>query len=157
MPRQQNGTATPLAVPVRPQTPNRNRQDGSSVRHDGLQGVPGKGSRNDSPPPTRTKCARAACPNTFEKKRPNQDYCSENCRKYAHQERKVEVLVEGLTDVLEELAAAPEQLRQFAGHDVLREAPLTRDARITIETMFHRITALAEKAAAALNTFRSKK
>jgi hypothetical protein len=145
LPRQQNPAATPLAVPARPQTPKRNRQDGSSGRHDGLQGATGKGAsgRNDAPPPARTKCARAACPNTFEKKRPNQDYCSENCRKYAHQERKVEGLVEGLTEVLEEICAAPQQLRQFAqGHN---------------DPMFHRITALAEKAAAALNIFRSKK
>src|ERR1700687_5241989 len=92
-----------------------------------------------APPPIPQKtCAREACQKLFTQRRPNHAYCP-GCRQRALEERKVE----GLTDVLEELAAAAEQLRQFAnGHN---------------DPMYSRMVTLAEKAATALHTHRSKK
>jgi hypothetical protein len=135
MPRQQNVRATPLAASVRAQTPQGKRPDGTNNRPDGFQrGVP-----PPPPEPPQKTCARKACQKPFPPSRPNQEYCPGDCRQRALEERKVE----GLTNVLQELAAVPEELQRFAaGHN---------------DPMFSCIVALAEKAAAALNTFRSKK
>ena len=131
----ENGTTTPLAGPARPQTPQGKRPDATNNRPDGL-------SRTVPPPaaPLSEKpCARKACQKPFTPTRPNQAYCPGDCRQRALEERKVE----GLTSVLEELAGAAEELRQFAnGHN---------------DPMYSRMVALAEKAATALHTHRTKK
>lgn len=111
MPRQQNGTATPLAGPVQLQNGRESHGNGSRIRPDGFAGmdrpgVPGKGSpgriaaphaaephkrkkphaREPYPP---RKCVREACKQWFTPKRPNQEYCPGDCRQRAYEERKV--------------------------------------------------------------------
>ena len=134
-PSRQNGTTTPLAGPARPQTPQGKRPDGENNRPDGL----GRVSPQPASAPPPKPCARKACQKLFTPTRPNQAYCPGDCRQRALEERKVE----GLTSVLEELAGAAEELRQYAnGHN---------------DPMYSRMVSLAEKAATALHTHRSKK
>lgn len=133
--RQQNGRATPLAAPGRPQTPQGKHPDAPNNRPDGL-------SRAVPPPPPvipQKACAREACKKLFSPSRPNQAYCPGDCRQRALEERKVA----GLTSVLEEIAGAAEELRKYAnGHN---------------DPIYNRMVTLAEKAAEALHHHRSKK
>lgn len=150
----------PLTAPVRPQKHDSRNGNGSRIRPDGFAPVtphrtaPAKPKKAKPPIPDR-QCKRAACGKWFTPKRPNQQYCPGDCRQRAHDERlRAEYAaaqsraqngdaVNALASVLEELAAAPEQLRRFAaGH---------RDP------MYSRIVQLADRAAAALESFRSRK
>ena len=144
----------PLGAPVRPQKHDSRNGNGPRIRPDGFAPVtphrtaPAKSKKHKAPLPDR-ECERPACKEFFTPKRPNQKYCP-GCRQRAHDERMREAYaaardegVAGLTSVLEELAAAPEQLREFAnGH---------RDP------MYSRVVQLADRAAAALESFRSRK
>ena len=125
-------TATPLAGRIPPKKPLEKRPDGTRNRPDGLRPVAPL-SPLDVP---QKQCARKACQRWFIPSRPNQAYCpGEDCRQRALDDRKVE----GLTSVLEELAAAPS--RPYRSQDEIWAALLE----------------LANKAAGALDTFRSKK
>lgn len=46
------------------------------------------GSEPEEPSRRLSECDRAACEAEFESYRPNQKYCSENCRKRAWEERR---------------------------------------------------------------------
>jgi hypothetical protein len=128
---QQNGTTTPLGGRVPPQKPQGTRPDAKNNRPDGLRPV--------APPSpldaAQKQCARKACGRWFTPTRPHQAYCPGDCRQRAFDERKVE----GLTSVLEELAAAPTKL--YRSHDEI----------------WARLLELADRAAAALDNHRNKK
>lgn len=129
--RQQHGTSTPLAARVGPQKGQEKRPDATNNRPDGLRPV-APPSPLDAP---QKQCARKACGRWFTPRRPNQEYCPEDCRQRAFEERKVE----GLTSVVEELAAAPDQL--YKSHDEI----------------WAKLLDLADRARSALKSHRSKK
>lgn len=135
-------STTPLSAPARPQSGQGKRPDASNNRPDGLsRTLPPPGAPAAAPARSldQKTCARKACRKLFTPARPNQAYCPGDCRQRALEERKIEVL----TDVLEELAGTAEELRQYSnGHN---------------DPMYNRMVTLAEKAATALHTHRSKK
>jgi hypothetical protein len=129
---QQNGTTTPLGGRVPPQKTQEKRPDATNNRPDGFRPVAPQSPLDAAQKP----CARKACGRWFTPTRPNQAYCPNgDCRQRALDERKVE----GLTSVLEELAAAPS--RPYRSHDEI----------------WARLLELADRAAAALDNHRNKK
>jgi hypothetical protein len=164
-PTQQNGKSTPLTASAQPQNAAGKRPDGAQIRPDTSWPA-----TTPTKPGKQAPCARPACQKLFEQRRPNQKHCTEKCRKLAHIERHDDELREAVRDqaiqpllpLLEEFAAAPEQLRALR---TLMQPPADAPATIVPseamvkagDEMFSRIATLAERAAVALADLRSKK